>query len=61
MQDDAECRKEVARSFVENEKYYLASNEGGYISWCDFKQAGYTTYVLPITKEEYGLSKVATI
>ncbi len=42
--------------------YYHATNEGGYISWYDFtkeiyKQAGYTTEVLPVTTEEYGLSK----
>lgn len=44
--------------------YYHATNEGGYISWYDFtveifKQAGYTTEVLPVTTEEYGLSKAA--
>jgi len=44
--------------------YYHATNEGGYISWYDFtceifKQAGYTTKVLPVTTEEYGLSKAA--
>jgi dTDP-4-dehydrorhamnose reductase len=42
--------------------YYHATNEGGYISWYDFtveiyKQAGYTTKVVPVTTEEYGLSK----
>lgn len=49
---------------VESEKYgyYHATNEGGYISWYDFaveifKQAGYTTNVLPVTTEEYGISK----
>lgn len=49
---------------IETEKYgaYNASNEGGYISWCDFakeifKQAGYATEVVPVTTEEYGLSK----
>ncbi len=49
---------------VETEKYgyYHATNEGGYISWYDFtceifKQAGYTTKVVPVTTEEYGLSK----
>ena len=48
----------------ESEKYgyYHATNEGGYISWYDFtkeiyKQAGYTTNVVPVTTEEYGLSK----
>lgn len=48
----------------ETEKYgyYHATNEGGYISWYDFtkeiyRQAGYTTTVLPVTTEEYGLSK----
>lgn len=48
----------------QSEKYgcYHATNEGGYISWYDFtkeiyKQAGYTTSVVPVTTEEYGLSK----
>lgn len=44
--------------------YYHATNEGGYISWYDFtceifKQAGYDTNVIPVTTEEYGLSKAA--
>lgn len=44
--------------------YYHATNEGGYISWYDFtkeiyKQAGYTTKVIPVTTAEYGLSKAA--
>ena len=50
----------------ETEKYgyYHATNEGGYISWYDFtkeiyRQAGYTTKVLPVTTAEYGLSKAA--
>lgn len=49
---------------IETEKYgyYHATNEGGYISWYDFaceifKQAGYATKVVPVTTEEYGLSK----
>ena len=42
--------------------YYHATNEGGYISWYDFtkeiyRQAGYETNVVPVTTEEYGLSK----
>ncbi len=51
---------------VETEKYgyYHATNEGGYISWYDFtceifRQAGYTTKVVPVTTVEYGLSKAA--
>ena len=51
---------------LETEKYgyYHATNEGGYISWYDFaceifRQAGYTTRVVPVTTEEYGLSKAA--
>ena len=51
---------------IETDKYgyYHATNEGGYISWYDFtceifKQAGYTTNVVPVTTEEYGLSKAA--
>lgn len=44
--------------------YYHATNEGGYISWYDFtceiyRQAGYSTKVVPVTTEEYGLSKAA--
>ncbi|MEE8817005.1 MAG: dTDP-4-dehydrorhamnose reductase [Lachnospiraceae bacterium] len=49
---------------IESEKYgyYHATNEGGYISWYDFtveiyRQAGYTTKVVPVTTAEYGLSK----
>ncbi len=51
---------------IETEKYgyYHATNEGGYISWYDFcvefyKQYGLTTNVIPVTTEEYGLSKAA--
>lgn len=60
---------DLARLLVdmaETEKYgyYHATNEGGYISWYDFtceifKQAGYSTKVVPVTTEEYGLSKAA--
>lgn len=44
--------------------YYHATNEGGYISWYDFacaiyEQAGMKTRVIPVTTEEYGLSKAA--
>ena len=58
---------DLARLLVdmaETEKYgcYHATNEGGYISWYEFaceifKQAGYETKVIPVTTEEYGLSK----
>ena len=51
---------------IETDKYgyYHVTNEGGYISWYDFtceifKQAGYTTKVVPVTTEEYGVSKAA--
>ena len=51
---------------VETDKYgyYHATNEGGYISWYDFcvefyKQYGLTTEVIPVTTEEYGLSKAS--
>ena len=42
--------------------YYHATNEGGFISWYDFaceifRQAGYSTKVIPVTTEEYGVSK----
>lgn len=60
---------DLARLLVdmaESEKYgtYHATNEGGYISWYDFTkeifaQAGYTTSVISVTTEEYGLSKAA--
>ena len=60
---------DLARLLVdmgETEKYgyYHATNEGGYISWYDFaceifRQAGYNTTVIPVTTEEYGLSKAA--
>ncbi len=44
--------------------YYHATNEGGYISWYDFtreifRQAGYSTKVVPVTTAEYGISKAA--
>ena len=49
---------------IETDKYgyYNATNEGGYISWYDFaceifRQAGMKTKVIPVTTEEYGLSK----
>lgn len=49
---------------IETDKfgYYHATNEGGYISWCDFaceiyRQAGYKTEVVPVSTAEYGLSK----
>lgn len=58
---------DLARLLVdmcETEKYgyYHATNEGGYISWYDFcvefyKQYGLSTKVVPVTTEEYGLSK----
>lgn len=51
---------------IETEKYgyYHATNEGGYISWYDFaceifKQANYNTRVVPVTTQEYGVSKAA--
>ena len=49
---------------IESDKYgyYHATNEGEYISWYDFcteiyKQAGLDTKVIPVSTEEYGLSK----
>lgn len=60
---------DLARLLVdmnETEKYgyYHATNDGGYISWYDFccefyKQYGLDTKVIPVTTEEYGLSKAA--
>ena len=51
---------------IETEKYgyYHATNEGGYISWYEFaceifRRAGYATKVVPVTTQEYGLSKAA--
>jgi dTDP-4-dehydrorhamnose reductase len=54
----------VDMSETEKYGYYHATNEGGYISWYDFtkeiyKDAGYKTKVIPVTTEEYGLSKAA--
>ncbi len=61
--------KDLARLLVDmvgTEKYgyYHATNEGGYISWYDFccefyRQYGLKTKVIPVTTEEYGLSKAA--
>lgn len=61
--------KDLARllaDMIETEKYgyYHATNEGGYISWYDFccefyRQYGLKTRVIPVTTEEYGLSKAA--
>lgn len=49
---------------IETEKYgyYHATNEGGYISWYEFcleiyRQVGLKTRVIPVSTEEYGLSK----
>ena len=44
--------------------YYHATNEGGYISWYDFareifRQAGYSTKVIPVSTAEYGQSQAA--
>lgn len=60
---------DLARLLVdmnETEKYgyYHATNEGGYISWYDFtveiyKQYGLETNIIPVTTQEYGLSKAA--
>lgn len=51
---------------IETDKYgyYHATNEGGYISWYDFcvefyRQYGLNTTVIPVSTEEYGLSKAA--
>ena len=51
---------------IETDKYgyYHATNEGEYISWYDFccefyKQYGLNTKVIPVSTEEYGLSKAA--
>ena len=51
---------------IETDKYgiYHGTNEGGYISWYDFtceiyRQAGMDIKVIPVSTEEYGLSKAA--
>jgi dTDP-4-dehydrorhamnose reductase len=54
----------VDMSETEKYGYYHATNEGGYISWYEFaceifRQAGYNTRVIPVTTEEYGISKAA--
>ena len=58
---------DLARLLVDMAKtekygYYHATNEGGYISWYEFaceifRRAGYPTKVIPVTTQEYGLSK----
>ena len=58
---------DLARLLVdmcETDKYgvYHATNEGGYISWAEFAEeifrvAGKDTKVIPVTTEEYGISK----
>lgn len=55
---------ELLVDMIQTDKYgvYHATNEGGFISWYDFtceiyRQAGLSTQVLPVTTEEYGLSK----
>ena len=55
---------ELLAVMIRTERYgiYHATNEGGFISWYDFtceiyRQAGLNTQVLPVTTEEYGLSK----
>ena len=54
----------IDMSVTDKYGYYHATNEGGYISWYDFtceiyKQVGIKAEVLPVTTEEYGLSKAA--
>lgn len=49
-------------SETEKYGYYHATNEGGYISWADFAceifaQAGKNTKVIPVSTQEYGVSK----
>ena len=61
--------KDLARllaDMCETDKYgyYHATNEGGYISWYDlcveiYRQYGLDTKVIPVSTEEYGLSKAA--
>ena len=55
---------ELVVDMICSEKYgnYHATNEGEYISWYDFtkeiyRQAGLKTKVIPVSTEEYGLSK----
>lgn len=60
---------DLARLLVDmnlTEKYgrYHVTNEGGYISWYDFcceiyRQYGLATKVIPVTTEEYGISKAS--
>jgi len=49
---------------IETDKYgyYHVTNEGGFVSWYDFcveiyKQYGLSTKIIPVSTEEYGLSK----
>lgn len=56
----------VLVDMVESDKYgyYHVTNGGGYITWYDFaceiyRQAGMKTRVIPVTTQEYGVSKAA--
>lgn len=59
--------RDIAKAFIdiiETDKYgyYHVKNEGNYISWYEltcklFSMVGYETQVIPVTTEEYGLSK----
>lgn len=57
---------ELMADMIETQRYgcYHVSNEGDFISWYDFaceifRLTGATTKVIPVTTEEYGLSKAA--
>lgn len=57
---------ELMADMIETQRYgcYHVSNEGSFISWYDFAceifhLTGATTKVIPVTTEEYGLSKAA--
>jgi dTDP-4-dehydrorhamnose reductase len=49
---------------TEKHGHYQTTNKGDYISWYDFtkeiyRQVGFKTEVIPVSTEEYGLSKAA--
>ena len=60
----ADLTSDLLVDLIETDRYgyYHATNEGGFVSWYDFacrifREAGYSTQVVPVSTAEYGLSK----
>ncbi len=61
---DASGADRCSMDITEKYEVYHATDEGGYLSWCDFareifRQAGRGNKVIPVTTAEYGLAKAA--